>query len=229
MGYNIDDFKKLLDGFKKDLSALKEKFAGEQKFVDLKLQDGTVVRISGDQPLANAQISAIDEAGQLIPLPTGNYVAEDGAMIVVADGVITEYTPKDKPAETPAPNANEAMTEEQKATAKTIIESIVKESRFVSETILDEKIKVVNEAIAKTNELFVTLQKENETAKAEAKTEIEKQKEFSKQLFALVEKLGELPVEKPIVPTENKFNKQDPTGWTDLLATAKDLHKNTFN
>ena len=222
MGYTIDDLKK-------DLTALKEKFAGEQKFVDLKLQDGTVVRISGDQPLANAQISAIDEAGQLIPLPTGNYVAEDGAMIVVADGVITEYTPKDAPADTgaPAANPNEAMTDEQKATAKTIIESIVKESRFVSEPILEEKIKVLNEAIAKTNELFVTLQKENETAKAEAKTELEKQKEFSKQLFALVEKLGELPVEKPVVE-EKKFNKQDPTGWTDLLATAKDLHKKTF-
>lgn len=54
-----------------------------------------------------------DENGELVPAPDGEYIAEDGRVIVVADGKVSEIREKEEPAEEPA--AEEPAVEEEVA------------------------------------------------------------------------------------------------------------------
>ena len=201
------------DNFKAKLTEMYNKVFGveEQKFIDLKLQDGTTVRVAGEKILVNAQISAIDEAGTLIPLATGNYVAEDGSMINVTDGVITAYEPKAgddagvvDPLKKPDEQMSDNVTPITQPQAKALIESTIKETRFEIEKATDEKFTKVNEAIAEATKVSEAFKKENETLKVE----LQKQVDFTKQMFELVQKIADQPAEKEAFEKKEGLKKE---------------------
>ena len=120
----------------------------EVKLEQMKLNDGVTV-IEADSFEANNEVFIITEDEQRIPLPVGEYVVENGMLLVVTqEGVIAEVKEQEAPAEEEAPEAPEEEMKKddkmiEKAQVKKTVESMVKET-FFSEM---ESLKEENERL----------------------------------------------------------------------------------
>jgi hypothetical protein len=118
----------------------------EVKLEQMKLNDGDTV-IEADSFEANNEIFVVTEDDQRIPLPVGEYVVENGMLLIVTqEGVIAEI----KEQEAPEQVEEEELAEPQapaetieKAQVKKTVESMVKET-FFSEY---EELKAENERL----------------------------------------------------------------------------------
>ena len=120
----------------------------EVKMEQMKLNDGVTV-IEADSFEANNEVFIITEDEQRIPLPVGEYVVENGMLLVVTqEGVIAEIKEQEAPAEEEAPEVEEEEMKKddkmiEKAQVKKTVESMVKET-FFSEM---ESLKEENERL----------------------------------------------------------------------------------
>jgi hypothetical protein len=118
----------------------------EVKLEQMKLNDGVTV-IEADSFEANNEVFVVTEDDQRIPLPVGEYVVENGMLLIVTqEGVIAEVKEQEEPAEVEAPEEEMKKDEEkmiEKAQVKKTVESMVKET-FFSEL---EALKSENEAL----------------------------------------------------------------------------------
>jgi hypothetical protein len=118
----------------------------EVKLEQMKLNDGVTV-IEADSFEANNEVFVVTEDDQRIPLPVGEYVVENGMLLIVTqEGVIAEVKEQEEPAEVEAPEEEMKKDEEkmiEKAQVKKTVESMVKET-FFSEF---EALKSENEAL----------------------------------------------------------------------------------
>jgi hypothetical protein len=118
----------------------------EVKLEQMKLNDGVTV-IEADSFEANNEIFVVTEDDQRIPLPVGEYVVENGMLLIVTqEGVIAEIKEQEQPAEVEAPEEEMKKDEEkmiEKSAVKKTVESMVKET-FFSEY---EALKSENEAL----------------------------------------------------------------------------------
>jgi hypothetical protein len=118
----------------------------EVKLEQMKLNDGVTV-IEADSFEANNEIFVITEDDQRIPLPVGEYVVENGMLLIVTqEGVIAEIKEQEAPEEVEAPEEEMKKDEEkmiEKSAVKKTVESMVKET-FFSEY---EALKSENEAL----------------------------------------------------------------------------------
>lgn len=193
---------------------LKEKFVEKapQKFMDAKLKDGTIVSWEGDAPAMGLPIMVVDEAGNKLPAPDGEHELEDGTVIVVSGGMIVEV----KPSAEAAPAAEEGMGDDKPqgagitaSQAKTIIESVIKETVFTNQEYLNK---------------ISALEKSN----SELKAELESQRSLLKETFSLVEKIADAPVVAPEKKNDG-FMKKEPQGKLErLMSEAKELTNKTF-
>lgn len=184
MSYTIDDFKSALKG-------IVEKFSTpvEAKFVDAKLQDGTIISVDGEEIVIGLPVMAVTEDGKA-PLVDGKHIMADGAMLVVEGGIIKEFTPAEK---APEEKPDEAMsTEGQPAQSaptqpKRYIERVEKEHIFeLVKEIVAEDFAAVNTSI---NEKFAEVKSENEALKVE----LAKANETNKALFDIISKFANAP------------------------------------
>jgi len=117
----------------------------EVKLEQMKLNDGVTV-IEADSFEANNEVFIV-EYDQRIPLPVGEYVVENGMLLIVTqEGVIAEIKEQEEPAEEEAPEEEMKKDEEkmiEKSAVKKTVESMVKET-FFSEY---EALKSENEAL----------------------------------------------------------------------------------
>jgi hypothetical protein len=118
----------------------------EVKLEQMKLNDGVTV-IEADSFEANNEIFVVTEDDQRIPLPVGEYVVENGMLLIVTqEGVIAEIKEQEEPAEVEVPEEEMKKDEEkmiEKSAVKKTVESMVKET-FFSEY---EALKSENEAL----------------------------------------------------------------------------------
>ena len=120
----------------------------EVKLEQMKLNDGVTV-IEADSFEANNEVFIITEDDQRIPLPVGEYVVENGMLLIVTqEGVIAEIKEQEAPAEEEAPEVEEEEMKKddkmiEKAQVKKTVESMVKET-FFSEM---ESLKEENERL----------------------------------------------------------------------------------
>jgi hypothetical protein len=118
----------------------------EVKLEQMKLNDGVTV-IEADSFEANNEIFVVTEDDQRIPLPVGEYVVENGMLLIVTqEGVIAEIKEQEAPAEEEMPEEEMKKDEEkmiEKSAVKKTVESMVKET-FFSEY---EALKSENEAL----------------------------------------------------------------------------------
>lgn len=189
------DTAKLLDALK----MIKSAFVAE-KFMDAKLKDGTIIRFDAEKLDVGVAVMVVSEQG-VVPIPDGEFYLEDGTEFKTLNGLVSEIKMVEEvaapveqaPVAVEAPAPASAMSETQ---AKTIIESIIKETHFaLTERI--EKLEVAN----KVSESFA---KENN----ELKAEVEKQKETILKMFSLLEKLASEPSAKP-TETKKSFSITD--------------------
>ena len=118
----------------------------EVKLEQMKLNDGVTI-IEADSFEANNEIFVVTEDDQRIPLPVGEYVVENGMLLIVTqEGVIAEIKEQEAPEEVEAPEEEMKKDEEkmiEKSAVKKTVESMVKET-FFSEY---EALKSENEAL----------------------------------------------------------------------------------
>ena len=120
----------------------------EVKMEQMKLNDGVTV-IEADSFEANNEVFIITEDDQRIPLPVGEYVVENGMLLIVTqEGVIAEIKEQEAPKEEEAPEVEEEEMKKddkmiEKAQVKKTVESMVKET-FFSEM---ESLKEENERL----------------------------------------------------------------------------------
>jgi hypothetical protein len=118
----------------------------EVKLEQMKLNDGVTI-IEADSFEANNEIFVVTEDDQRIPLPVGEYVVENGMLLIVTqEGVIAEIKEQEAPAE-----VKEEELEKPQAPAETIEKSAVKKTveSMVKETFFSEyeALKSENEAL----------------------------------------------------------------------------------
>jgi hypothetical protein len=122
----------------------------EVKLEQMKLNDGVTV-IEADSFEANNEVFIITEDEQRIPMPIGEYVVENGMLLIVTqEGVIAEIKEQEAPKEEEAPEV-EAPEEEMKKDDKMIDKSQVKKTveSMVKETFFSEmeSLKEENERL----------------------------------------------------------------------------------
>ena len=191
------------------LKGIVEKFSGtEQKFKDVKLNDGTtIVSYDGDMPAQGMPLFVVTAEGR-IPAPDGEHVTEDGTTIVVIGGLIAEV----KEAEVEEPAAEGTPTEtpasapvESAAAPKRVIKSQVEEHVFSLEIEGVEPISVdFSSMFTAFNEKFAALEKEN----TELKAEFAKAAEFKTEVIKLVSEIGDQPAAEATDKEVNKFKKK---------------------
>jgi hypothetical protein len=79
----------------------------EVKMAEATLDSGQVISTEAEQWAVGVPVFVINEEGEQIPLPDGEYKLEDGTVFTVAEGMVAEWT---APAEAPA--AEEELSEE---------------------------------------------------------------------------------------------------------------------
>ena len=118
----------------------------EVKLEQMKLNDGVTV-IEADSFEANNEIFVVTEDDQRIPLPVGEYVVENGMLLIVTqEGVIAEIKEQEAPEEVEEEELEKPQAPAEtieKAQVKKTVESMVKET-FFSEY---EALKSENEAL----------------------------------------------------------------------------------
>jgi len=68
----------------------------EEKFADVKLKDGVIMRVEGDAPTVGRLIRKVSYDGTLLPFTDGTYETADGKMISIVGGAIMGIKEKGK-------------------------------------------------------------------------------------------------------------------------------------
>lgn len=80
--------KTIVDELKDLVSSIRLKLS-KHKFMEAKLKDGTIVQYEGELNVGTA-LNVIDAGGQVTPAPNGSHELEDGTIVTVAEGVVSE-------------------------------------------------------------------------------------------------------------------------------------------
>ena len=127
----------------------------EVKLEQMKLNDGVTI-IEADSFEANNEIFVVTEDDQRIPLPVGEYVVENGMLLIVTqEGVIAEIKEQEAPAEVEEEELEkpQAPTETiEKSAVKKTVESMVKETFFSEYEALKSENKALKTQLAQMEE-----------------------------------------------------------------------------
>ena len=164
---------------------------------DRKLDNGTV--ISADE-FAEGQPVFIVTEDERIPMPIGEYMMEDGSMLVVEEeGVIGAIKAADEAEEEEVVVEEEVVEEEMSEVKepKKVVESTVVETHFSDE----QKSELVEAILSSVNPLIEELQ--NKVSELEAKLSVE-EVEVKAEEEVVEEKLSKAFKHTPEVKSEKK-------------------------
>ena len=168
----------------------------KKKFMEVTLLSGNVISVEPTVEVG-AIVTAVAEDGTVVQLPIGEYELENGDVIVVlVDGIIAEVKVKEADPVDPVDPTAEDMEAER--VAKKVIESITKESIFVSVSEF-EKFKLDFENLSKENDF---LHKENDAIK-------EQFAELKGWTGKALNEIFESPKNEPLKKVVNPFSKKE--------------------
>jgi hypothetical protein len=176
----------------------------EVKFAVATLDSGQEIQTEAESFAVGASVFVVNDEGEQIPLPDGDYTLADGSMLVVAEGAITEVK---EAAEEPAVEAEEEKEEEMSAEAEEVKE--VEEVEASSEVLTREAVAgMIAEAIEATKAEFSS-QIEERDAKI---TELSKQATPSLSRAPKMEApapvdMTKLSMKERIAAIQNQFSK----------------------
>ena len=193
------------------------------KFTDNKLSDGSIIRYDADDLATGVVVSIVVEDGSVLPLPIGSYSLEDGTTfdVVSEDGTIDNVVMAEEPAEpaevedAPAEMEEKQATAEAKQLAKSIVESVVKETRFEAEPENTEEV-------ATTEMEFEKIKKSNKMEFEALNKKVEEQGVLIKEMFKIIEDFGKTDSVDSVETKKNVFKEAKKN------LTAKEL-KALFN
>ena len=152
----------------------------EVKFAVATLDSGQEIQTEAESFAVGASVFVVNDEGEQIPLPDGEYTLQDGSMLVVAEGAIVEVN---EASEEPAVEAEEDKEEEMSEEPKT------EEVEASSEVLTREEVAgMIAEAI--------------EATKAEFSSQIEERDakitELSKQAAPSLSRAPKMEVKAPV-------------------------------
>ena len=146
---------------KTTLDAIKLALGMELKLANMKLEDGVTV-LEADSFEAGMAVNIKTEDEQLIALPEGEYILEDGMVLIVKEeGIIDSIGEKVEEEEEPVVEEEVAASDapSEKAVPKKIIEAVTKESHFSAQdleaisNVIDEKFEAFKAELSKVEEI----------------------------------------------------------------------------
>lgn len=153
-------------------------FLTEEKFLDAKLEDGTVLRVEGDSLAEGAAIFVVTEEGE-VPAPDGVHTLEDGTKVQTAEGVIAMVEGPEELEEEVA--VEEEVKEEEKVEevmegeSEEIVAEVPAEVAPVAEPVVEaivealvpvlEEVKALADEMKKMKKDFESFKKEPATKK----------------------------------------------------------------
>lgn len=153
----------------------------EVKFAVATLDSGQEIQTEAESFAVGASVFVVNDEGEQIPLPDGEYTLADGSMLVVAEGAITEV--KEAEAEEPAVEAEEDKEEE------------------MSEEPKAEEVEASSEVLTR-EEVAGMISKAIEATKAEFSSQIEERDakitELSKQAAPSLSRAPKMEVKAPV-------------------------------
>lgn len=156
--------------------------AKKLKFAEAKLKDGTMISYEGDTPATGQNVYVVDATGAEVPAPDGQHELEDGTIISTEKGVIIDV------------KAAEATSEDEPSKLSKLEAQIA-------------KLEIAKEIARHKDEIANLKQKQTELSAMQA--ELKTAKETMAAMFALVEKIADLPSEDSKTdPKKDKFKKQ---------------------
>lgn len=129
--------------------------AKEVSLAQMKLDDGVTV-IEAEVFEAEQAVMVVTEDDQKIPVPVGEYKLEDGMiLVVVEEGIISEVKAEEEVVEEEVPAEEEVAANDKNDSPlpKSIIESMVKETKFSKEA--EDKIAELEAQITELSKVEV--------------------------------------------------------------------------
>jgi len=168
---------RISDLFEKYSVQLEVEEKAEVKFAVATLDSGQEIQTDAEAFAVGVAVFVVNDEGEQIPLPDGDYTLADGSMLVVAEGVVAEVN---EASEEPAVEAEEDKEEEM---------SEVEEVEASSEVLTREEVAgMIAEAIEATKAEFAS-QIEDRDAKIT---------ELSKQATKSISRAPKMEVQAPV-------------------------------
>jgi hypothetical protein len=168
---------RISDLFEKYSVQLEVEEKAEVKFAVATLDSGQEIQTDAEAFAVGVSVFVVNDEGEQIPLPDGDYTLADGSMLVVAEGVVAEVN---EASEEPAVEAEEDKEEEM---------SEVEEVEASSEVLTREEVAgMIAEAIEATKAEFAS-QIEDRDAKIT---------ELSKQATKSISRAPKMEVQPPV-------------------------------
>ena len=192
---------RISDIFEKYSVELSVEENAEVKFAVATLDSGQEIQTDAEAFAVGVAVFVVNDEGEQIPLPDGEYTLQDGSMLVVAEGAVTEV--KEAEAEEPAVEAEEDKEEEMSEEPK------AEEVEASSEVLTREEVAgMIAEAIEATKAEFSS-QIEERDAKI---TELSKQATKSLSRAPKMEApapvdLKSLSITERVAAIHNQFSK----------------------
>ena len=192
---------RISDIFEKYSVELSVEENAEVKFAVATLDSGQEIQTDAEAFAVGVAVFVVNDEGEQIPLPDGDYTLQDGSTLVVAEGAVTEV--KEAEAEEPAVEAEEDKEEEMSEEPK------AEEVEASSEVLTREEVAgMIAEAIEATKAEFSS-QIEERDAKI---TELSKQATKSLSRAPKMEApapvdLKSLSITERVAAIHNQFSK----------------------
>jgi len=171
---------RISDLFEKYSVQLEVEEKAEVKFAVATLDSGQEIQTDAEAFAVGVSVFVVNDEGEQIPLPDGDYTLADGSMLVVAEGVVAEVN---EASEEPAVEAEEDKEEEMSEETKT------EEVEASSEVLTREEVAgMIAEAIEATKAEFAS-QIEDRDAKIT---------ELSKQATKSISRAPKMEVQPPV-------------------------------
>lgn len=221
----FSELKKKIDEFDaaQETEQTTETTPTEQKFAELKLEDGSVIKTDTEELAKGSAVQVQNESGEFIPIPDGEYkcMLADGSMVAIKieAGIVTEMMPVEAPATEEEP-AEQEQAAESKDDYRAEIDAIKSEVAQLKEQIkaLAENNGKLASDTESSKAIVISLQKENEALKKE----VAMSKEVVKETLGIIELMSETPVTEPTQKPANATNAVKP--FTDPLALRKSIN-----
>jgi hypothetical protein len=171
----------------------------EVKFAVATLDSGQEIQTDAEAFAVGVAVFVVNDEGEQIPLPDGEYTLQDGSTLVVAEGAVTEV--KEAEAEEPAVEAEEDKEEEMSEEPKEVEAS--------SEVLTREEVAgMIAEAIKATKAEFSSQIEERDSKITELSKQAASTISRAPKAPKKVEKvdLSKLTVKERVRALSNQFN-----------------------
>lgn len=125
----------------------------EVKFAEGKLEDGTMIYTDAEAWEAGVNIYIMNDEGEKIAVPTGEYILEDGRAVAVVDGVVESISEAEATEEEAEKEEKEEMQEEAPLTKEDVLGVINKAVDILREEFASQ-LKAKDEEIKELKENF---------------------------------------------------------------------------